>query len=304
MLRPSYQLALLAAFAASFAGGCCCAPCIRMPCINELDRYYPGSDDCQNGGPCGDPEDVGGRQTGIANCETCARQKELTGCSSCGGGCSSCGGGWFPWTKGFTGGGCGRFYWDEWWSDPPCKCEPCDLNGNYCGGQGICRAWRLGLPMPMLSRNCCAASASCCSGSRLSYWAANRKTCWSGCLNPCRSGCSTCSSGTCSTGACSSGSCHIDSVGYDATCDHCNGAGGMPMTAKTTTTAPALMPGQAVVHESVVTHNQAAPMAVASRPVTKTTATMPRYSPTKPSPSRMPARQVTAPMAMSATRRG
>ena len=79
MLRPRLFLWLIAAYGLSLAGGCCCAPCLRMPCIESLDRHYPGSDDCLNGGPCGDPEDVGGMQTGMANCETCATQRQLTG---------------------------------------------------------------------------------------------------------------------------------------------------------------------------------------------------------------------------------
>lgn len=203
--RTCLLIYCLALSGLAFSSGCCCMPCLRMPCIQELDRHYPGSNDCLNGGPCGDPEDVGGRPTGMAHCETCAPQRQLNHCSSCNGG-------WFPWTRGFTGGGCGRFYWDEWWSDPPCKCEPCDLQGNYCG-TGICRSWRLGLPMPMLSRNCCTANAAYCGGSSLSYWANNRRTCWSGCLNPCRT-------------ACSSGMCHIDSVGYDPSCDHCSSSPG------------------------------------------------------------------------------
>ena len=33
--------------------------------VAALDRHYPGSSDCLNGGPCGDPEDVGGMQTGM-----------------------------------------------------------------------------------------------------------------------------------------------------------------------------------------------------------------------------------------------
>jgi hypothetical protein len=278
MVRPSLLLCVLAAAAASFAGGCCCSPCLRLPCINELDRHYPGSDDCLNGGPCGDPEDVGGMQTGMSNCETCAPQRQLTSCSSCSTGCSGCGE-WFPWTKGFTGGGCGRFYWDEWWSDPPCKCEPCDLNGNYCGGQGICRSWRLGLPMPMLSRNCCGANPACCGGSSLSCWAKNRKTCWTGCFSPCRS--------NCSTGCCTSGSCHIDSVGYDAshdaTCSSCQKGGTMmttPAEPTAPTPAPVPAPAPAPTQTTVMPPARLAP-AVANRPHAKTVSSKGRYAPAK-----------------------
>lgn len=250
MLRPRLLLWLVAAYGLSLAGGCCCAPCLRLPCIESLDRHYPGSDDCLNGGPCGDPEDVGGMQTGMANCETCATQRQLTGggCSSCGTGC----GGWFPWTRGFTGGGCGRFYWDEWWSDPPCKCEPCDLNGNYCGGGGICRAWRLGLPMPMMSRGGCGYGPGQCGGSRLSCWAKNRQ-CWDGCIGSglCRTPC-----GTCGTGTCSSGTCHINSIGHNPSpapgCKTCQ-AGGTVMSAEP---VPAPAPAQSPSQPEAAPQNQ------------------------------------------------
>jgi hypothetical protein len=304
MARSSLLLWLVALSGLSLASGCCCSPCLRMPCINELDRYYPGSDDCLNGGPCGDPEDVGGMQTGMANCETCARQKELTGgCNTCGGGgCSRCGE-WFPWMRGFTGGGCGRFYWDEWWSDPPCRCEPCDLNGNYCGGQGICRAWRLGLPMPMMSRGCCGANPAACGGSALSCWAKNRRTCWSGCFSPCRTTCNTCTSGTC----------HIDSLGYDAagdsTCASCQSGGTMPSNSVSPTPAapvpapPAPANGATGEKSTSVMPTHAAPV-VASRPPTKMTTRTMQYSPARATTPRTAAKAISAPQNMTSTRRG
>ncbi len=299
MLRPSQLLFLLAACGLSLASGCCCSPCLRLPCIQSLDRHYPGSDDCNNGGPCGDPEDVGGMQTGMANCETCASQRQLTGggCSSC----SGCGDSWFPWTKGFTGGGCGRFYFDEWWSDPPCKCEPCDLNGNYCGGQGICRSWRLGLPMPMLSRNCAqrCGPGNCC-GSALSRWRASR-TCWDGCLSLCGRGCGGCES-------CSSGQCHIDSVGYnaadDATCSSCQSGGTtiMTPTPPTTPAAPTPVPVP-VPAEAKTTSTQSVQPArtmVATRMPTKAAPSMRNFTPAKVSTTRM----ATKPSSQTSSRRG
>ena len=32
--------------------------------------------------------------------------------------------------------GCGELYWDEWKSDPPACCDPCDNCGNWTGPQG------------------------------------------------------------------------------------------------------------------------------------------------------------------------
>jgi hypothetical protein len=33
------------------------------------------------------------------------------------------------------GSGCGELYWDEWLSDPPDACDPCDNCGNWIGPQ-------------------------------------------------------------------------------------------------------------------------------------------------------------------------
>ena len=37
------------------------------------------------------------------------------------------------------GSGCGDYYWDEWTSDPPSCCDPCDNYGNWTGSRGCCR---------------------------------------------------------------------------------------------------------------------------------------------------------------------
>jgi hypothetical protein len=64
------------------------------------------------------------------------------GCGDCGGmkgaACTSCGpaacgqphllGGLFG-----CGTGCGQVYYDEWASDPPAACDPCDHHGNWLG---------------------------------------------------------------------------------------------------------------------------------------------------------------------------
>lgn len=39
------------------------------------------------------------------------------------------------------GGGCGEIYWDEWISDPPDACDPCDCDGHWNGHRGV----RMGL---------------------------------------------------------------------------------------------------------------------------------------------------------------
>jgi hypothetical protein len=37
------------------------------------------------------------------------------------------------------GSGCGEWYFDEWLSDPPECCDPCDAHGQWIGPQGCCK---------------------------------------------------------------------------------------------------------------------------------------------------------------------
>ncbi len=39
----------------------------------------------------------------------------------------------FNWFGGCKGGGCGKFYWNEWFCDPPCCYDPCNCCGDYTG---------------------------------------------------------------------------------------------------------------------------------------------------------------------------
>jgi hypothetical protein len=60
---------------------------------------------------------------------------------ACGDPCSPCHGGWFSpimYMLG-CGSGCGEVYWDEWISDPPECCDPCDNCGNWIGQPDWCR---------------------------------------------------------------------------------------------------------------------------------------------------------------------
>ena len=52
--------------------------------------------------------------------------------------CSSCGPTTFA-EKSACRTGCGEIYWDEWLSDPPDCCDPCDDCGNWVGPQHGCR---------------------------------------------------------------------------------------------------------------------------------------------------------------------
>jgi len=79
--------------------------------------------------PCG-PNDTGVRSlTGRG-----APGDSCGGCSSCGGSCGR--------QKGQIAAckwGCGEVYWDEWLSDPPDCCDPCDACGNWAGPQACCK---------------------------------------------------------------------------------------------------------------------------------------------------------------------
>lgn len=78
----------------------------------------------------------------------CSLHRKTPGCVSgaCGvDGCGDCCPG--PCHHGFLspleqllscGSGCGEVYWDEWLSDPPDCCDPCDPCGNWIGPQGDC----------------------------------------------------------------------------------------------------------------------------------------------------------------------
>lgn len=70
-------------------------------------------------------------------------------CAQCGDvGCHDCvGPGPIHALKGLIhGAGCGDVYWDEWISDPPYRCDPCDDHGNWIGPKccpaGILHSWR------------------------------------------------------------------------------------------------------------------------------------------------------------------
>jgi hypothetical protein len=108
-----------------FCSGCCCAPCGpkgRAGCC--LFRCWPQpitwNGNCNECGPCPG--------------ESCG--------DYCGGGCGILGhGGLFPWLRGCwsCGRGCGEIYCDEWVSDPPDCCDPCDqCHGVFTGPHGFC----------------------------------------------------------------------------------------------------------------------------------------------------------------------
>lgn len=69
------------------------------------------------------------------------------------------------------GSGCGEVYWDEWLSDPPDCCDPCDNCGNWIGPQGVCGSCaqplnRCNLWGQRHGQDCCAvACGDTCSGA-------------------------------------------------------------------------------------------------------------------------------------------
>jgi hypothetical protein len=112
-----------------FGSGCCCTPCgpcgqpaccLSLPCIPKPIVW----DGCCN-------------ECGPNPCESCA--------GYCGNGCKTCGifghGGIFPWLGGCMscGKGCSDVYINEWYSDPPDCCDPCDqCCGQFTGAHGYC----------------------------------------------------------------------------------------------------------------------------------------------------------------------
>ncbi len=125
MARSLGILSLLALFTLS---GCCttttCGPCGQpmtcfcLPCLPKPIVW----DGC-------------GNECGPNACQGC-------GDYCCGGGCGPLSQGLFPWLGGLwtCGRGCSEIYCDEWVSDPPDCCDPCDqCYGSYTGrGGGYC----------------------------------------------------------------------------------------------------------------------------------------------------------------------
>jgi hypothetical protein len=126
MMARSLGTLMVAALAIS--SGCCtlpCGPCgpqkaccFCLPCLPKPIVWNGCCNDC---GPCPG--------------ESCGAY-----CGS--GGCGILGhGGLFPWLRGAwsCGRGCGEMYCDEWASDPPACCDPCDqCHGVFTGQQGNC----------------------------------------------------------------------------------------------------------------------------------------------------------------------
>jgi hypothetical protein len=123
------SLGILTLFALITGSGCCttttCGPCgqpMRCVCWPTLPKPIVW-DGC-------------GNECGPNNCQGC-------GDYCCGGGCGPLShGGLFPWLGGLwsCGRGCGQVYCDEWISDPPDCCDPCDqCHGAFTGqGGGYC----------------------------------------------------------------------------------------------------------------------------------------------------------------------
>jgi hypothetical protein len=108
-----------------FSSGCCCMPCgpcgparaccFCLPCLPKPIVWHGACNEC---GPCPG--------------ESCANY---------GGGCGPFCCGLFPWLRGCwsCGRGCSEVYVNEWISDPPDCCDPCDqCYGQFTGPRGYC----------------------------------------------------------------------------------------------------------------------------------------------------------------------
>jgi hypothetical protein len=118
-------LCTLAVSALLFGSGCCCVPCgpcgrnCLVPCLPCLPKPIVWN------GACND-------------CSACPGQS----CGDYCGGCGPFGGqGLFPWLRNglSCGRGCSDIYFNEWVSDPPDCCDPCDqCYGQFTGQRGPC----------------------------------------------------------------------------------------------------------------------------------------------------------------------
>lgn len=124
-------LGTLSLLAVAVSSGCCtmpCGPCgpagprMACLCLPCLPKPIVWNGCCNECGPC---------------------QGESCDGYCGGGGCGPLGhAGLFPWLRGTLacGRGCGEVYCDEWYSDPPDCCDPCDqCHGCFTGpGGGPC----------------------------------------------------------------------------------------------------------------------------------------------------------------------
>lgn len=125
-----------------------CLFAVTAGCCNE--RVYR----CDNG--C---NPLGGRFDGT--CSPCST------CPGCGNGLGHCA--CHPFKTLFRrltcGEGCSNdYYWDEWYSDPPYQCDPCDAYcGNFIGPRCCPKPWWKRTTATILGRRCCSIGA--CSGA-------------------------------------------------------------------------------------------------------------------------------------------
>ena len=120
------RLFTLIAAATLVGSGCCCVPacgpcggpfgpragmrCLCLPCLPPPIIWNGGCNEC---GP--------------------------SACEPCGNACRECGIFPFLMHSKTCGKGCGEIYFNEWVSDPPDCCDPCDqCHGQFTGAQGPC----------------------------------------------------------------------------------------------------------------------------------------------------------------------
>jgi hypothetical protein len=179
-----------------FGSGCCCMPCgnscgpcgprsccFCLPCLPKPIVWNGCCNDC-----------------GPSQCESCDQY--------CGGGCGIFGGqGLLPGLRGCMscGRGCSEIYINEWISDPPDCCDPCDkCCGNFTGPNGNCYRG------PFVRLLSALHGYSYCPPPNCGPWRpifGHCNPCGPGGGSSCGGGCSTCGGGGCSScggGGCSS----------------------------------------------------------------------------------------------------
>ncbi len=126
--------------------GCCNEQVWRCPSgqCSALSGRFDGCSDCNQ---C----DVCGQAPGACRCSVGAAFKNRITC----------------------GEGCGEVYFDEWWSDPPVPCDPCnECTGQFVGRRCCPPPWRFRNDAMLLGGRCdsgCCESGSCQQGSQMQY---------------------------------------------------------------------------------------------------------------------------------------
>jgi hypothetical protein len=274
MMARWYCTALVSALLCG--SGCCCLPCgpcgpcaprccllACLPCFREPIRWDGCCNDC-----------------GPSACESCGDR--CGGCPDCGllSHCGPLGGLRWCWS---CNRGCGEIYKDEWYSDPPDCCDPCDrCYGQFTGPGAYCC---LGPFQRMLA---CLHHYKYCPPPNCGPWRPIFGHC-----SPCASSCgpAPCGCGDPGCSSCAGGAPHGADIYYNGPVGPTPVPSAVPTTATRTTRAPQAESASHVQEEYEVPSGRPQPGRSTYRPGPQPWSQLSGRLPQKMSPAEVAARQ-------------